>query len=212
MWPTSNLLQCQRSNSASKAPKTPATSSPTDSGYASLNTSPERENTKPRSPRYFDGPSSFDSSLSDGEDSTVLNISPPSSPTIFETPCPRAVSPQWLGTKSDLAIPSSFHSDRDIKLTKRLSRSQSTPQRRTAIKFADRFVPSRDQHSALSEKFQTTKPITELSPVERLLRRNDATPDAFCFRRQAAAPMASEYRSTSSELSRHRHTSECLRI
>ncbi|KAI6377724.1 hypothetical protein MCOR25_002449 [Pyricularia grisea] len=68
---------------------------------------------------------------------------------------------------------------------------------RTSPRHADRFVPSRDQSTPTSEKFKTTKSLLQLSPTEKLLRHERATPDAFCFIPRRTAPMAHEYRSIS---------------
>ena len=219
MWPNPMALRPRRSNTVPKVSKPDLAASPVDSGYASSCASSERENTKPgsppsprslrspRSPRYLDGPGSFDDPFSDSDDNTLIHVDPPSTPTPFKTPSPRVHRPVCLSVKSDLSIPSTFHSGEQSSLTKRPARSQSTPQRTSPAKFPDRFVAQRDQSTPLSERFQTTKPTAHLTPEEKVIRRDHVTPDPFCYRKRAVAPMASDYRTVSSETS-HRSSSE----
>ncbi|KAI7924005.1 WD domain-containing protein [Pyricularia oryzae] len=83
----------------------------------------------------------------------------------------------------------------------KFSRSSNTTvtraSQRASPRHADRFVPSRDQSTPTSEKFKTTKSLLQLSPTEKLLRHERATPDAFCFIPRRTAPMAHEFRSIS---------------
>jgi meiosis-specific APC/C activator protein AMA1 len=158
--------------------------SPADSGYHSLEESPTQHC------GYFDGPGSSD----DGE-SYVPEPNRSEWPREFATP--RRVP--LLTAKSTTSIPSLFSTETRLHAKNRVARSQSLPRRTSSIRTPDRFVPTRTRSTSLSERFRTTKLVDDLSPDEKLLRHNGATPDAFCFRRRAIVPMASEFRAVSSE-------------
>ncbi|CAH0020439.1 unnamed protein product, partial [Clonostachys rhizophaga] len=67
---------------------------------------------------------------------------------------------------------------------------------------ADRFVPIRDAHSPLSEKYQTTKQHDCLSASEKLLRGQEASHDPFFSRRESNSQSSNVPRVTSPSVPR----------
>jgi hypothetical protein len=58
----------------------------------------------------------------------------------------------------------------------------------SSLRSPDRFLPSRDSSDAVAEKFHSTMHPDQLSPTEKLLRNNFASPDSFSSWRAATNP------------------------
>ncbi|KAI9737214.1 MAG: hypothetical protein M1818_005746 [Claussenomyces sp. TS43310] len=63
----------------------------------------------------------------------------------------------------------------------------SSGRSRGSIRSPDRFLPPRDFSDAVVQKFHANKHPQQLSPAEKLLRHDEATPDAFGPRRIATS-------------------------
>ncbi|TLS23700.1 uncharacterized protein PpBr36_06117 [Pyricularia pennisetigena] len=194
-------------------------STPRDSGYGSeVNLTPstcsEQLATVPRPSLLlldlsdlYDGSGSLNSDdhddmdFSEDEDEEIDMFSDPEPPEVPKPPAfkksatlPRASTrartrPSLLGT---------FSMDQNsLNLSRNSDTTVPRASARTSPRHADRFVPSRNQSTPTSEKFKTTKSLLQLSPTEKLLRHERATPDAFCFVPRRTAPMAHEFRSIS---------------
>lgn len=62
----------------------------------------------------------------------------------------------------------------------------------------DRFVPYRRSPDSITQNFRANKDPHKLSPSERLVRSNSASPDAFCPRRIVPSPNTQVNRAGSS--------------
>jgi hypothetical protein len=99
------------------------------------------------------------------------------------------------------------------KLNKRLNLSNSDPFRRRPplrshntgstglLRFPDRFLPNRSPLDALSQSYHVKKEAHKLSTVEKLLRRDIASIDAFSPRRRATSPIPLTALPTSEQVS-----------
>lgn len=93
-------------------------------------------------------------------------------------------------TTSSRAPAKNHHQHRSAKTTQMNSRNNP-------LRLPDRFVPFRDHSAVASDIFRTSKPVDQLTPPEKLLRRKDATPDAFESRRSKLKPVALDSRKLS---------------
>lgn len=90
----------------------------------------------------------------------------------------------------------------------------SAKQSTGSLRSPDRFLASADNLDATVQKFRMNKNTIKLSPAERLLRNDDASPDAFSSRRSFTTPappaMGNRRNSTSArpggELTRSMHS------
>ena len=163
---------CRRSRKASTKNGIP--DSPVDSGYGSLDESPETSPARTSAALHFvnvSGP--VDGSEGDSEETrTCLNSD--EIPIFREkiraatNPNPRALGPKENGLSRSLS-----YGKRRIGIVR--------PKRPIILRphTLDRFVPLRDQASTPAEKYRTTRQVHTLSISERLLRHNVASPDPF---------------------------------
>lgn len=178
----------------------------TDSGYNSLETSPQKpapgwEVDVRKYCDVFHGGHDSDEELESTEDEAehkpfVPQTRPEAKPT-HEDDTPKKTIPfRRLPSQKRPALPPGFFSDSGGRLLRRASDAGSARGKRACPRFLDRFVPPRDHLTDPSLKFRTTRAPAELSPSEKLLRHAGATTDAFCFRLRRSAPMASDYRAS----------------
>lgn len=180
-----------------------------DSGYGSLETSPTRSPTRTRSDRAsislaarldslsvnsYDGNSSEESeSETFGNDHNGYGPGPNASPcTGQEKPAtlPRVSRRLISRTDSYPLLPARQGTHQRYGSDNMGIQGSSI----NSVKQLDRFVPLRDHVVPGYEKLQTTKPLDELTPSERLVRHNRDAPDPFCFKRQALPPSPTEAR------------------
>lgn len=182
-----------------------------DSGYGSLETSPTRSPTRTRSDRAsnslaarleslsvnsYDGNSSEES-----ESETSKNDDDGNGPGLNASPCagreksatlPRVSRRRISRTDSYPLLPGRHGTHQRYGSDNMGIQGSGT----NSVKQLDRFVPLRDHVVPGYEKLQTTKPLDELTPSERLVRHNRDAPDPFCFKRQALPPSPTEARKT----------------
>lgn len=182
-----------------------------DSGYGSLETSPTRSPTKKRSDRAstslaarlvtlgvnsYDGNSSEESepesesdSSRDGDAEPEIEASPYPAREQFAT-LPRVSRRRISRTDSYPLLPGPQGTHQRYGSDNTGLQGSSNK----SMRFLDRFVPLRNHVIPGSEKLQTSKPLDELTPSERLVRHNRDAPDPFCFKRKALPPSPTELR------------------
>jgi hypothetical protein len=170
--------------------------SPGDSGYSSNECSPNRSS-PPRKARplfALDGPVSFDSTpvLASAEPSGLEDDSR-LSPGLEADDSPISTSRSGAKCSIKQGLPCTPKSRK--KQAPLLNQSRRTHSSLTNR--ADRFVPIRDAHSPLSEKYQTTKQSHDLSASEKLLRGHEASHDPFFSRRESNSQSSNVPRVTS---------------
>lgn len=168
--------------------------SPLDSGYGSAPATPERPipNTPSNQPVHglvslLDRNQSLDHTLlSENADNSGAFVRPDINNSKKGVKLPRSA------TRSRPALPKRFSPRGGTSPLSRNSDIGTACLRVSPLRLPDRFVPFRDQSAATSDKFRTSIPVDQLTPAERLLRKGDATEDAFNFRRVGANPMLSD--------------------
>lgn len=179
-----------------------------DSGYASLEATPQtsrkfRASTilKPEDldrelcRHFFDGNASIDDSDSCGfldDEDSIFFI--PQQRGAKKKQKPSTLPRLPSQTRPPLAQAFLTGSEGGRKLPRRGSDVGPLGGNGSSTRFPDRFVPLRHHDTDVAAKFRTSKAPGELSPTEKLLRHQEATPDAFCFRQRRIAPMVSNFR------------------
>lgn len=175
----------------------PSPSSPTDSGYGSKAAgTPQGVDENKTSAAalcfsltanahdFYDGPSRSDSGGQTNSEARVSDDvdlfpgdSPPSTPN--NSTSHEASTPTRPSTTKNM----SFHLEQPMVKQGRVSVPVALRKGfRGSLRQPDRFIPARDSFAPSSEKFKTTKPISQMSTAEKLLRHERETPDAFCLR------------------------------
>lgn len=181
-----------------------------DSGYGSLDTLPTTPSTKRQSDRAsnslaarleilsvnsYDGNSSEQSQsdiVINGDDGAEVDASPCAGRDRSAT-FPRVARRRISRTDSFQCFPFG-HGNHQRYGSDNMGLQGSS---NSSVKMLDRFVPIRDHDISGYEKLQTTKALSELTPLERLVRHNRDAPDPFCFRRRALPPSPTEARKAS---------------
>lgn len=148
-----------------------------DSGYGSIDgcstDSPRYPGTSSVSP--FDGPRSHHGSdlpATDEKNETPRLLSRPLDPTesLYSTPTPYRSFIAWKPQHINLP-PGGNDTAHMARFRQKCSRG--------GLRTPDRFVPQRDSEESSRQVYQTTKPLQDLSPTEKLLRRNGASVTPF---------------------------------
>jgi hypothetical protein len=167
-------------------------SSPTDSGYYSSETTPERLHGVSSQNLFLDGNGSSDNiepveelAISRASGNGLLDLATALYP-VRTRPCtPKRTSSLRLYPSSVLVPDSKSGSESESKdrppqsLRPRALSCSASKQSTSPFKHADRFIPLRDNITTLAEKFHVTKPTHALSPLEKILRTAAASPDYF---------------------------------
>jgi hypothetical protein len=96
--------------------------------------------------------------------------------------------------------PASFWSDPVISRRRQQQSLGGTPTKTPDVpRPSDRFIPDRDGGSSLADRFRTSKKPHQLSTHERLLRTEEAVPDAFCSRPRRPEPSTAGRKGTRSD-------------
>jgi hypothetical protein len=167
--------------------------SPLDSGYGSAPATPERRipNTPSNQPVHGHGPVSLlgrnqsidHTLLSENADDSRAFVRPDVNSSKNKPTLPRPA------TRSRLVLPKRSPLGSGTNHLSRNSDIGTSCPRVSPLQLPDRFVPFRDQSAATGDKFRTSMPVDQLTPAEKLLRKGDATEDAFSFRRVGGNPM-----------------------
>jgi hypothetical protein len=172
--------------------------SPLDSGYGSQSQSPERDQAPvipKRSSKVcrvvdetVQTPSDYDGTLADLDDDSNVSLSR----TIIDkekfATLPRTAARRRPAMSLAFYAYSAPWLD-NANLTKNRRRLSGG-----SLRVPDRFVPQRGHSIDVTGAFQTNKRGHELSTPERILRNDDATPDAFTYSRHRDTPITIEAR------------------
>jgi hypothetical protein len=191
-------LECPRNRfqrQALSSPCLPVT--PADSGYGSTAPTPDYiisptpAYRRPISYRFpvLDGNRSSASSTSSEavDDTETVNQQ-----GLCKTPSKSTTLPR-RSARSRPALPASFFSESSNERCQVGSGTRSDSRRSNSLRLPDRFVPMRDHSTSISDVFRTSKPWHQLTPSEMILRRDDATPDAFCSPRRRGFSVSSDF-------------------
>lgn len=156
--------------------------SPSDSGYGSTSTTPERPALAPPDDQPSHGsipplrgngvrnsPEATDS------DNTFGILAHPDISVPLEEPTTLALS----GSASLSPIPKRSPPQKGFDDSRASAKVRATCLKVSPLWLPDRFVPVRGQSAVDIDKFRTSKPVAELTPAEKILRNGDATPDPF---------------------------------
>jgi hypothetical protein len=201
-WPKKFRLRPRWDRKVHSSPDD-APCSPVDSGYGSLPSSPVRTEQFAESPvrprqqhELAEIPAKaaydFNGSLGIADDDFDTHL-------MHQRPVPAAkyATLPRAAIRHRPNLPPAFHS---FTTPRSEEAAQDKGRRRLSggsLRAPDRFVPHRGHSTDIAEVFKTNKSGHELSAAERILRRNEATPDAFAYSRRAATPTASEVRQMS---------------
>jgi hypothetical protein len=123
-----------------------------------------------------------------------IKVHSPDAPGFVRSPRDRVTLPK-RSQRSRLSLPAGFYSDTGIKARRQRAKAARLRTTNNSFKQCDRFiVPRSCLDASLAEVFRTNKLPHELSKTKKMLRNEDASPDAFCFRRRQVTPIASDYR------------------